>query len=101
MDNNLKEKIEYEISRINKHFDDDRVLLTLCRLKEPDFVEVSAVGLFLQSFYNGIESIILLIFKNIEEDVPNDSQWHKGLFEKMFESNEKRTKILQNEYFKN
>jgi len=98
LDNSAKEKIEHEILRINKHFDKGQPLLNLCRLKEPDFVEASAAGLFLQSVYNGIESIVLLIFKSIGEDIPNDAQWHKSLFEKTFESNEKRTKIFQNEY---
>ena len=60
-------------------------------------IEASAAGSFLQSFYNGIESIVALIFKAIKENIPNDSQWHKKLFEKMFEPNEKRTAIFRNE----
>ena len=97
MDNKLKEKIEHEVSRLNKLFDSGKPLLDLCRLKEPDFVEASAAGSFLQSFYNGIESIVLLIFKAIGENVPNDLQWHKKLFEQTFEANENRTKIFSDE----
>jgi hypothetical protein len=80
LDNNLEEKINNEIVRINKLFDSGKPLLVLCKLKEPDFIEASAAALFLHSFYNGIESIILLIFKNIGEKIPNDLQWHKTLF---------------------
>jgi len=98
LDNKLKEKIEHEVLRLNKLFDSGKPLLDLCRLKEPDFVEASAAGSFLQSFYNGIESIVLLIFKTIGEDIPNDLQWHRKLFEKTFEANEKRTIIFRNEY---
>ena len=98
MDNKLKEKIEHEVLRLNKLFDSGKPLLDLCRLKEPDFVEASAAGSFLQSVYNGIESIVLLIFKTIGEDIPNDLQWHRKLFEKTFEANEKRTIIFRNEY---
>ena len=72
--------------------------MDLCRLKEPDFVEASAAGSFLQSFYNGIESIVLLIFKTIGENIPNNLQWHRKLFEKTFEANEERTIIFRNEY---
>jgi hypothetical protein len=54
----LRGKIEHEILRINKLFDSGKPLLDLCKLKEPDFVEASAAGSFLQSFYNGIESMI-------------------------------------------
>jgi hypothetical protein len=98
LNNNLKEKIENEIARINKLFDNGKPLLDLCRLKEPDFIEASAAALFLHSFYNGIESIILLVFKNIEENIPNNLQWHKELFEKTFEANDKRTILFRNEY---
>ena len=70
MDNFLKEKIEHEIFRINKLFDSAKPLLDLCKIKKLDFVEASAAGSFLQSFYNGVESIILLIFKNIEVSIP-------------------------------
>ena len=98
MDNSLREKIENEVARINKLFDSGKPLLNLCRLKEPDFIEASAAALLLQSFYNGIESIILLIFKGIGEHIPNDLHWHKKLLEKSFEVNEKRTIIFRNEY---
>jgi hypothetical protein len=98
LNDNLKEKIENEIFRINKLFDSGKPLLDLCRLKEPDFIESSAAALFLHSFYNGIESIVLLIFKNIGENIPNDLQWHKELFEKTFETTDKRTIIFRNEY---
>ena len=98
MDNNLKEKIEHEISRINELFNSGKSLLDLCKLKEPDFTEASAVGSFLQSFYNGIESIISLIFKGMGENIPDDSHSHKKLFEKAFEHTEKRSVIFKDEY---
>jgi len=96
LDKFLKEKLEYEIYRINKLFESGKPLLDLCKLTAPDFVEASAAGSFLQSFYNGIESIILLIFKNIEETIPNDLHWHKKLLEKTFIPTEKRTILFQN-----
>ena len=98
MDNTIKEKIEHEIFRINRLFDSGKPLLDLCKIKEPDFIEASAAGSFLQSFYNGIESIILLIFKSIGENIPNDFHWHKKLLEQTFIASEKRAKIFKNEY---
>jgi len=87
----------YEVSRINKLFYKGKPLLDTCKCKEPNFVEASAAGSFLQSFYNGIESIIVLIFKTMGENIPNDAQWHKNLFETAFISNERRTTIFRNE----
>ena len=48
MDNKLKEKIEHEVLRLNKLFNSGKPLLDLCKVKEPDFVEASAAGSFLQ-----------------------------------------------------
>ena len=98
MDNTVKEKIIYEISRIDKLFNSGKTLLNLCRLKEPDFIESSAAALLLHSFYNGIESIVLMILKNLGEEIPNGFQWHKELSEKTFEVTEKRTAIFKEEY---
>jgi hypothetical protein len=99
LDNKLIEKINLEISRIDKLFDSGKPLLDLCKTKENlDFIELSAGALFLHSFYNGIESIILLIFKNIGEKLPNDLQWHKTLFDMTFEKNEKRTAMFSKDY---
>jgi len=97
LDNNAKEKMEYEISRINKLIIDAKPLLDLCRLKEPDFVEITATAQILHSFYNGIESVVVLFLKNIHENVPNDNRWHKTLFEIMFGQNSKNVNILRND----
>ena len=97
MDDNLKIKIEHEISRIDKLLNDAKPLLDLCKLREPDFIEITASSQILHSFYNGIESVVILIFKNIGEKLPNDSKWHKTLFEMMFGQNENGLKIFSND----
>ena len=95
MDNNLKEKIEHEISRIEKLLTDAKPLLDLCKLREPDFVEITATAQILHSFYNGVESVVLLFLKSISEKVPNDTKWHKTLFEIIFCQNSKNTAIIR------
>ena len=95
MDNNLKEKIEYEILRIEKLINDAKPLLDLCKIKEPDFVEITATAQILHSFYNGVESVVVLILKSIGEKVPNDIRWHKTLFEIIFGQNSKNIAIIR------
>jgi hypothetical protein len=63
LDNNLKIKIEHEISRIEKQITDAKPLLALCIIEEPDFVEITATAQILHSFYNGVESVIILFLK--------------------------------------
>jgi hypothetical protein len=97
LDNNAKEKMEHEISRIDKLLNDAKPLLNLCKLKEPDFVEITATAQILHSFYNGVESVVILFLKSIHEKVPNDNRWHKTLFEIMFGQNLENVIILRND----
>ena len=95
MDESLVAKMEHEISRIDKSLSDVRPLLNLCTIKEkPDIVEITAAAQVLHSFYNGVESIIVLIFKTIGERLPNDYKWHKTLFEMAFGENSRSIKLL-------
>jgi len=89
--------MEYEISRIEKLLNDAKPLLDLCKLKEPDFVEITATAQILHSFYNGVESVVILFLKSMNEKIPNDSRWHKTLFEIMFGNNSKEIVIIRND----
>ena len=82
MDNQLKIKVVFEISQIDKLINASQPLQDLCRLKQPDFIELSAAAMVLHSFYNGIENIILMILKNYQEKLPNGINWHMELLEK-------------------
>ena len=97
MDDKLKAKLLFEISQIDKLLDDSKPLFDLCKIKNPDFIEMSAASMVLHSFYNGIENILVLIFKHYNEELPNDYKWHTKLLDKAFIPNENRKQIFQNE----
>jgi hypothetical protein len=69
-------------------------LLKLCKLKTPDFIEMLAAAMLLHSFYNGIENVLLLIFKYYDETLPNGIKWHIELLDKAFVSNRERRQIF-------
>jgi len=101
LDEVIKIKIRHEISRINKSLNDVSPLLNLCKIKkQPDIIEITATAQVLHSFYNGVESIIVLIFKYFNEKIPNDLRWHKTLLEMAFGTNSKNIHVL-NEELKN
>ena len=97
MDENVKIKIEHEISRIEKLLSDVEPLLKLCKLKQPDIIEISAAAQVLHSFYNGIEGVLILFFKYLNEKLPNDTKWHKTLFEMAFGNNSQNIRIFDDE----
>lgn len=84
MDNSIKLKIKYEISQIDNLIDKSQILITLCKNKEPDFIEITSVGAVLHSFYNGIENILILIAKNLNGNYRTSSGWHKELVDFIF-----------------
>ena len=97
MDKGLKAKLLFEISQIDKLFNDSKPLFDLYALKTPDFIEMSAGAMVLHSFYNGIENILVLIFKHYDEKLPNSNKWHMELLDKAFVSEENRKQIFSNE----
>jgi hypothetical protein len=60
LDNSTKEKIEHEISRIEKLLADAKPLLDLCKLREPDFIEITAAAQYTTHF----ECIYAMRIKN-------------------------------------
>ncbi|WP_461255903.1 ribonuclease toxin HepT-like protein [Treponema sp. R80B11-R83G3] len=98
MDEITRIKIEHEISRIEKSLIDVKPLLDLCKIKDkPDIIEMTAAAQVLHSFYNGVESVVILFLKSINEKIPNDNKWHKTLFEIMFGHNSKKIAIIRND----
>lgn len=90
------EKIEFELEEIGLLFElykDD-----LFNLKpKPNIMEIIAFGGILHSFYNGIEKIFLVIARNIDKKVPDESKWHKRLLVQMTTANESRCAVLSRE----
>jgi len=97
LDENARIKVEHEISRIDKSLDSIKPLLNLCKIKEPDIIEITAAAQVLHSFYNGVESVIVLIFKSMNEKLPNDYKWHKTLFDMAFGINSRNLRIIKDD----
>jgi hypothetical protein len=97
LDKNTKLKIEFEISQIEKLLDSSKPVLNLCKLKTPDFIEMSAMALILHSFYNGIENILVLIYKNNGIGLPVGNKWHIELLDRAFTTTENEKTIFRNE----
>jgi hypothetical protein len=97
LDESIRKKIAFEISQIDEALRNSKTLLDLCKSQEPDFVEKSAAALLLHSFYNGIENILTLVFKNIDKELPNGIKWHKELLDRAFEKTNNRKYIFREE----
>jgi hypothetical protein len=87
-------KVEFEISQIDELLSETEPLLKLVSSKVPDMVEAAALGLFLHSFYNGIENILKFIVKEKYGKLPSGIKWHKELIDLCFIRNDDQNKIF-------
>jgi hypothetical protein len=69
-------------------------LLLQVEQKPPDLVQMTALASVLHSFYNGVESIFIIIAKEIDDAVPTGDRWHRDLLEQMGMANEFREAVL-------
>lgn len=91
----VKESIEFELEEIESLFQlYKKELFDLNLEQTPNLVELTAFASVLHSFYNGIENILLEIAKNIDNDTPSDSNWHRSLLLQMTEENKFRKPVL-------
>ena len=100
MDHETILKIEFEISQIDKLIDETSPLLKLAQNKIPDIVETAALGLFLHSFYNGIENIMKFVIKENHGKLPSSTKWHKELLDLCFVRKKDQNELF-NEELKN
>lgn len=99
MDNAVKLKIAFEISQIDELIEKSSVLLQKCILQEPDFIELNAAGAILHSYYNGLESVFLLIRKNIDRTVLSSERWHSELLKSMFAATKARRPLFEKKLY--
>jgi hypothetical protein len=57
----------------------------------------TATAQILHSFYNGAESVMVLILKKINKKLPNDNRWHKTLLDICFGQNTRNFKIFRDD----
>ena len=94
MDDIIKKKIEFEITQLDEHLAKSSILVQKCKQQEPDYIELCAIGSILQSFYNGLENILIVISKNIDGITPNQGKWHSELLSSMCRKTENRSAIF-------
>lgn len=75
----LRARIEFQAGQIEKLLAIYSDVLDRARGRPPDLIEVTAIASVLHSFYNGLESIFLLIARDVDEQAPAGPQWHRDL----------------------
>ena len=85
MSSDLRQDILDSIEDINDLLKAYKDLFEKVKQSKPDIVETAALGTVLQSFYNGVEGIFLLVAKQMDNQAPSDSAWHQTLLNQVLE----------------
>lgn len=93
----ITNKIKIQISDIDTEISDVSELLNKVKTSDPDKIELKALATVLHSFYNGIEKIFSIIAKDVDNDFPEDSFWHRKLIKQMNSKTNNREKVISDE----
>jgi hypothetical protein len=88
------EEIQFDIDQIDRLFASYAVLFESIQQTQPDLIEATAVASVLHSFYNGLESIFLLIAKRIDGHIPTGEKWHRQLLLQMTQTVTQRQHVI-------
>ena len=97
MHKDLVEIIEFQISEVDRLFEEYNLFFQDMNYERPDLLQTTVIANILHSFYNGIENILKLIIRFYDNKLPNDIKWHMELLEKAFIPNENRKNVFRNE----
>lgn len=90
----LREQLAVEAAQLQQLFEVHRPLLESCRHREPDAIELSALGAFLHSFYTGIENLFRRVALELADGIPQGEAWHRRLLLQMREPTPNRPALL-------
>ena len=96
----LIDDILTESEKIENLFRSFAPLIKKVKSKNPTFIELNALAMFLHSFYNGLENIFKLIAKKLDEKVPIGERWHIELLDQMTKPiNNRQHIVLSNKIY--
>lgn len=90
----LIDDILTESEKIENLFKSFASLIKEVKSKNPTFIELNALAMFLHSFYNGLENIFKLIAKKLDEKIPTGERWHIELLDQMTKPINNRQQIV-------
>lgn len=94
MSETISQRVQRDVALIDHLLAAYADLLLQVEQKPPDLVQMTALASVLHSFYNGVESIFIIIAKEIDDAVPTGDRWHRDLLEQMGMANEFREAVL-------
>jgi len=93
----LRQDIVDSVEDINDMLNAYSGLLDKVTQEKPSLVEMAALGSILQSFYNGVEGLFILIAKQFDKKVPCDNTWHQSLLSQMMEATDNRNTVINSD----
>lgn len=86
--------ISVETAQLDLLFTTYADLFARVQQQPPNVVEIAALATVLHSFYNGVESIFLVVARQLDQSVPVDPRWHRVLLNQMSQPTPTRPAVI-------
>ena len=103
----LIEEIEFQISQIDKQFEEFDTYFDNMNYETPDITQVTVMASILHSYYTGVESIFKMISNRVDAFTPTSNKSHQELLDYMYAKTSNREAVIDedtylslNEYLK-
>ena len=94
LDERTRAHIARELRQIEQLLDTYEDLLQTVRQRDPDLIELTALGAVLHSFYLGLENTFQTVVKRFDKNMPQGDQWHKDLLTQMVRKTDRKGGII-------
>jgi len=91
----LSAAIAAAIGDIDEELSAARPLFDIGNVRNFDFIETAAAASILQSFYTGVENLVIYLYKSLDGPLPQSSSWHRDLLNAASAPSTKRKAIIQ------
>lgn len=89
-----RDDIRAELEMMTQELSQFEPLLRKARLVAPDFIEINALAMLLQSFYSGVENIFKRIISNVDKTKLTSVKWHQDLLDLMAQAVPQRPAVI-------
>lgn len=94
LDKRARAHLERELTQLSRLLEDYAELLATPEAEAPDLFARTALSSVVQSFYQGIESVLQTVAKRVDGHMPAGSDWHRKLLEQMVVGRDQRPALI-------
>jgi len=95
----LIETIEFQITEVDRLFEEYDLFFQNMNYEEPDLVQITVMANIIHSFYTGVEKIFEKVSKGIDSYIVTGNKSHQELLDNMCTKNDNREALINKDIY--